>query len=125
MIRTLIIIGSGSFIGGISRYLLSYYISKNHVSDFPWGTFIVNIIGCLLIGFFYGIFDRYDSIHHEFRIFLTIGLCGGFTTFSTFSSENLTLINNGDFLQFALYSSLSVFLGILATFLGIYLSKFV
>ena len=118
MLKILFIIGSGSFIGGVSRYLTSRYIQNTIVSAFPFGTFTVNIIGCFLIGLFYGIADRGNLMSEEWRIFLTVGFCGGFTTFSTFSSENLLMLRDGNYFYVALYAGLSVFLGLMATYLG-------
>jgi CrcB protein len=118
MLKTLLIIGSGSFIGGVARYLVSRFIQNGVISSFPFGTIVVNIIGCFLIGLIYGISERGNMINAEWRIFLTVGFCGGFTTFSTFAYENVSLLRDGNFFLFALYTSLSVFLGLLAIYLG-------
>ena len=118
MLKLIFIIGSGSFIGGIARFLLSRLIQTNIISAFPFGTFIVNILGCFLIGLFYGISEKQNIMTSEWRMFLTIGFCGGFTTFSSFTNENITLLKDGNFIYFALYTSLSVFLGLMATYLG-------
>jgi CrcB protein len=118
MIRLLFIIGSGSFIGGIARFLVSRFIHDRAFSSFPYGTFIVNLTGCLLIGIFYGLSERGNLMNTEMRMFLTVGFCGGFTTFSTFASENISLLRDGDFFYFALYTSLSIFIGLMATYLG-------
>ncbi len=118
MLKTILIIGTGSFFGGVSRFLTSRIINNYVVSGFPVGTFVVNIIGCFLIGFIYGISLRGDIMHPDWRLFLTIGFCGGFTTFSAFASENVSLLNDRNFMLFALYTGLSVFLGILSTYLG-------
>lgn len=123
MIKTLFIIGSGSFIGGVSRYLTSRFIQNSVISSFPFGTFIVNILGCFLVGLFYGLSERGNLINNEWRMFLTIGFCGGFTTFSTFSSENVSLLRDGNFFYFAIYASLSLFLGLTATYLGNLITK--
>lgn len=125
MLRILLIIGTGSFIGGVSRFLLSRYIHNTYLSDFPWGTFAVNIIGSFIIGIVYGLSERGDLMNLELRMFLTIGLCGGFTTFSTFAGENLSLLKEGDILYFGLYAGLSVFMGILAVYLGNLLVKII
>lgn len=123
MLKLILIIGTGSFIGGIARFLTSRYIQNTVISAFPFGTFIVNILGCFLIGLFYGISERSNIINPEWRMFLTVGFCGGFTTFSTFANENIALIRDGNFLFFALYASLSVFIGITATYLGTLITK--
>lgn len=118
MVKTLFIIGSGSFVGGVSRYLISRLIQNHVVSTFPFGTFAVNVLGCFLIGLFFGISERGNVMNAEWRMFLTLGFCGGFTTFSTFTNENMALLRDGNFLQFALYTSLSVILCLFATYAG-------
>jgi CrcB protein len=118
MLRLLFIIGSGSFIGGITRFLISRYVQNQALSTFPYGTFLVNVAGCFLIGIFYGLSERGNLMNAELRMFLTVGFCGGFTTFSTFANENISLLREGDFFYFALYTSLSIFLGLMATYIG-------
>ncbi len=118
MIKILFIIGSGSFIGGISRFMLSRYIQNSISSSFPYGTFAVNIIGCFLAGLILGIAGRGNLISPEWRMFLTIGFCGGFTTFSTFATENTALIKDGNIMLFAIYAGLTVFIGILSVYAG-------
>ena len=118
MLKVLLFIGSGSFIGGVARFLTSRYIQNSVISGFPYGTFVVNLIGCFLIGLFYGMSERGNVLSLETRMFLTVGFCGGFTTFSTFSSENVAMLRDGNILHVALYTGGSVFFGILATYLG-------
>jgi CrcB protein len=123
MIRTLLIIGTGGFLGSISRFLASRFFQNSFPSVFPFGTFLVNIIGCLIIGLIYGISEKSTFISVEWRMFLAVGFCGGFTTFSTFANENLALLRDGNFFYFFIYTGLSVFLGITATFLGVLITK--
>ncbi len=118
MLRLLMIVGTGGFIGTLMRFLLSRYIQEQTTSSFPLGTFIINIAGCFLIGIFYGLAERGNLMSTEWRLFLTVGICGGFTTFSTFSGDNLALLRGSEFLYLGLYAGLSVFLGLLATYLG-------
>jgi CrcB protein len=120
--RLLLLIGTGSFIGGILRYLLSFFITSRSDSSFPFGTFAVNILGCLFIGLVFGLSEKIN-LAQEWRLFLATGLLGGFTTFSAFSNESLALLRSGQFLIAGSYISLSVFVGIAATFLGFALIK--
>ena len=125
MFKLILLVGAGGFIGSVARFLGGRYITENFLSSFPFGTMTVNIIGCFLIGVFYGMSERGNLMNEEWRIFLTVGFCGGFTTFSSFASENLTLIRDGAFVYFLLYTGLSVFLGLAATFLGNALTKII
>ncbi len=125
MIKTLVLIGSGSFIGGILRYLTSRFVQNTFISSFPFGTFVVNVIGCFLIGLFYGLSERGEILSAEWRLFLTVGFCGGYTTFSTFANENVAMLRDGNILYFALYVGFSVCIGILATYLGNLTTKIV
>ena len=118
MIKLLLIAGSGGFLGTIARFLASRYFQNLFLSTFPFGTFVVNITGCLLIGIFYGLSQKGNLLSPEMRIFLTVGFCGGFTTFSAFAGENISLLKDGNFFYFALYTGLSVFLGLMATYVG-------
>lgn len=115
------------FIGGGFGTLLRYGLSKigNPWSDhFFWGTFSVNIIGCLFLGLIVGISYKNPALASTpLYSFLAIGLCGGFTTFSTFAFENQTFLKNGQILEFSLYTISSIILGILAISLGLYSAK--
>jgi fluoride exporter len=123
MIKTLLMIGSGGFLGSISRFLASRLTQNLFPSVFPFGTFFVNVAGCFLVGVFYGLSERGAIISSDWKLFLTVGFCGGFTTFSTFANENLAMLRDGDIFHFLLYTGLSIFLGLAATFLGIVLTK--
>ena len=125
MWRLLLIIGTGGFLGSISRFLLSRLIQNMALSAFPYGTLVVNIVGSLFIGLLYGLSVKENVLTPEWRMFLTVGFCGSFTTFSTFVNENVALLRDGDFFHFAFYTGLSIFLGIMAVFLGNYLTKMI
>lgn len=114
----LIYIAAGSALGGVLRYLISRIVQEQAGGLFPWGTFAVNILGCLLIGLIYGLADRGISLGAGMKLFLTVGFCGGFTTFSTFANENCLLFQSGHFPILALYTALSVLLGFTAAWLG-------
>lgn len=109
----LLAVGLGGAIGAICRYLLGQVIPKLS-SGFPLSTFAVNILGCLSIGFVVGIAGRYNDLDPRFVLFLQTGICGGFTTFSTFSLEALTLIEEGQIATGILYIVLSVLFGLFA-----------
>lgn len=107
----------GGGLGSVIRFLVSDYTCRLlNVGVFPMGTFVVNLVGCFLIGLFTGLFIKTDS---PFRFFLITGFCGGFTTFSTLSAENYSLWQSGHVSVAVLYSVLSIILGILAVFLGL------
>jgi fluoride exporter len=118
MLKTILIVGSGGFIGSVARY----YVSKLnlHVDFFsiPVGTLLVNVLGCFIIGMLTGIADKSAILTVEWRMFLMVGICGGFTTFSSFANENLMLLHNGLILSILLYTGLSIFLGFTAVYLG-------
>jgi len=118
MLKSLLIAGTGGFIGTVLRFLVSRYFQENTFSLFPWGTFTVNIIGSLLIGIFYGMSERGNLLSPEIRIFLTVGICGGFTTFSSLTNDAFMLLQEKEWLKVSLYASLSFFLGLVAVYLG-------
>ena len=123
MFKTILLVGTGGFLGSVSRFLASRFMQDNFPSAFPFGTFFVNITGCFLIGLIYGLSERSSLISSEWKMFLAVGFCGGFTTFSTFANENLALLRDGDFFHFLMYTGLSIFLGITATFFGVLITK--
>jgi CrcB protein len=116
--RPLLYIGIGGGLGSILRYLLQIFAGRHIPIAFPMGTFLVNFSGCFLIGIFYSLTSRYTGFSPEWRLFLITGICGGFTTFSTFSYDGLMLLKQGSYLSFLLYVIGSVVLGLLATFAG-------
>ncbi len=118
MIKLLMVfIGGG--VGSVLRYLISECTRGwSSASGFPVGTLLCNIAGCFLIGLLTGMVTRMGW-STEVRLLLTVGLCGGFTTFSTFSNEGLSMLQTGQYLQYALYTSLSIGLGLLAVWSAI------
>ena len=121
----LLLIGLGSALGGIARYGLSKVISDNAPSLFPWGTFTVNVLGCFIIGLVYGFIDNGMGLSENSKLFLTVGFCGGFTTFSTFSHENYLLFEGGNGLVVAAYAALSLFIGLVMAYAGHAVAKMI
>ena len=118
MFKQLLLIGTGGFIGSVARFLVSRLNTRIDWLSIPIGTLTVNVLGSLLIGFLIGISEKSPILTVEWRMFLMVGLCGGFTTFSSFSGENLVLMKNGQILPLLLYTGLSIFLGFVAVYLG-------
>jgi CrcB protein len=123
MLRTLICIALGGSLGSMLRYLSSVIIQKYYASVFPLATFLVNVIGCLLIGIIMGLLEKNQLTNSNIKWLLVTGFCGGFTTFSAFSFENITLLQNENFGWAFLYIISSVVIGIGAVWLGLTLLK--
>ena len=120
--KLLLLIGSGSFVGGVSRYLLSQIIHGRYTTGFPIGTLGVNLLGCFFIGLLFGLSEKL-SFANEWQLFIITGILGGFTTFSAFSNETFSLIREGQLWIALSYIALSVVFGVLATFLGFSMLK--
>lgn len=117
MIKSILLIALGSGFGGVLRYLVARFMPVYVSGTFPWATFSVNVLGCFLIGLFYALTDRYICLSADTKLFLTVGLCGGFTTFSTFINENFQLSRTDLPLMF-LYIGGSLVLGFIFLWLG-------
>ncbi|MCB9201492.1 MAG: fluoride efflux transporter CrcB [Flavobacteriales bacterium] len=123
MFRTLVFVAIGGGLGSVFRYLVSFYTNRFFTQGFPYATFIVNVVGCFLIGVLFGIFEKKTELNPNLSLLFITGFCGGFTTFSTFSFENMNLLNTHQYSLFALYTTLSIVFGLFAVFLGDYLVK--
>ena len=123
MIKNILLVGLGGSIGSIGRYLCQKWFAAYYASSFPWGTFTVNIIGCLAIGIFWGLSLKSFDSNESWKLFLMTGLCGGFTTFSAFTLEGVGLLREQKLALFFSYVAISVVLGLLATYIGIRLTK--
>ena len=124
MYKTLLIfIGGG--LGSTLRYILGTVAKDYWGITYPYGTFIINIIGCFFIGLILALGLGKSDINQELKIFLTIGFAGGFTTFSTFGHESATLISHGQTIQSMTYIALSITGGIGAIYAGEFLAKYI
>ncbi|MFL5809162.1 MAG: fluoride efflux transporter CrcB [Flavisolibacter sp.] len=117
MVNNILIVGLGGGVGSILRYLCQRSLNLS----FPYGTFLVNILGCLIIGLLWGIFTRH--VDETKRLFLVTGFCGGFTTFSSFTYEGVQMLTENRWITFVMYTSTSVIAGLLATYFGFKLTS--
>ena len=117
--KALILVGLGGFIGSVARYALGNLVLQlAPQARFPWSTFAVNVLGCLVVGLLAGWTDRYPVLGTDVRLFVFTGLLGGFTTFSAFGLDALSLLRRGEPLLAAIYTGASVGLGLFAAWLG-------
>ncbi|MEC8536336.1 MAG: fluoride efflux transporter CrcB [Bacteroidota bacterium] len=112
----------GGGLGSVLRFGFTKFL-QTVPNQFPLGTFCVNIIGCLLIGFLMGLGLKTDNLSQSQTILLVTGFCGGFTTFSAFTAENQFFLKSGDYLLFGVYTMASILTGILAVFVGLFIAK--
>ena len=123
MIKNLILIALGGGIGSILRYLANVSVGKIWPFKLYYATLLVNIIGCLLIGFLIGYLQKNNSDNESLKLLLITGFCGGFTTFSTFGLENFNLLQSQNYITSLIYITSSIIIGIAFVGVGIYLSK--
>ncbi len=123
MLKEVIYIFIGSGLGGITRFGLGKLVNSFHSTNFPFGTFIVNILACFVLGFVVGLADSRQIVSPQMKMFWVVGFCGGFSTFSTFSNEILTLLQTGNHTTSFLYIALSVLVCLIFTFLGLILAN--
>jgi CrcB protein len=123
MLKQILFVGLGGGIGSILRYLISVFTNKHFDLKFPIHTFTVNILGSLLIGLAIGYLQKTGNSDSSLKYLITIGFCGGFTTFSSFAFENINLFNGNNTWTAVLYISLSLILCLLAVVLGMQIIK--
>lgn len=122
--KQLLLVFLGGGFGSVCRYLLGKVLNSSE-SGIPYGTFLANILGSLLIGFILGLAAKNETLSQNQTLLLATGFCGGFTTFSSFAYENHIFLKSGDFMSFAIYTITSFIIGFLAVFLGMYFTKFI
>lgn len=123
MWKTILYVAIGSIIGGVSRFLLQQFVQRRVDSVFPYGTLVVNLVGCFVIGIIIGLADRGNLMSPQARIFWATGICGGFTTFSSFIAENYNMLRGGELLTTFIYLSVSIVIGLMVAGFGILLVK--
>ena len=123
MLKTIIYIAIGGAIGSVLRYLTVIAVSKFGALQFPMATFIANIVGCFLVGLFIGFLEKHHLSDSQLKWFLVTGFCGGFTTFSTFSVENINYLQSNHSLMAFAYIGSSILLGLFSVWLGLFISK--
>ena len=117
--RVLWYVAAGGAVGSVLRYVIGVAVQSRTGAEFPWGTLAVNLSGCLLLGFLIHYSLATPAVTPEVRALLTTGLCGGYTTFSTFSYETVALVQDGDWRRAALYVGLSLAGSIFGIIIGI------
>lgn len=123
--KQLLYIGIGGFIGSILRFLVARLNLSVQLFSIPVGTLIVNLLGSMIIGFLAGVASKSELMSPNLRLFLMVGICGGFTTFSSFTLENMTLLQNGQYVSAIIYILSSLILGLVAVITGYFLSNLI
>jgi len=118
--KTFLMVFLGGGLGSVVRFSLSKWVNALHTHEFPWGTLVVNVAACFVLGLIIGLADHKQIISPSARLFWTVGFCGGFSTFSTFSNESLVLLQGGFTTSLLLYITFSLLLCVAATYIGLY-----
>lgn len=122
----IVLVGIGGFLGSVLRYLVGGWVHRGLDNPwFPYGTLSVNLIGCLVIGFLGGLTENRQVFTPETRLFLFLGVLGGFTTFSSFAYETSALLNDGQFVAASINVGLQVILSLVAVWTGSFLSRLI
>lgn len=127
MIRTLTaiaLVGLGGAIGSILRYLSTLIVNKYYNNAFPLATFLINMLGCFLIGAFIGFYDK-GGVNENYKFLFITGFCGGFTTFSSFAYENTSLIGSQNTLIAFAYIAASMLAGLVFVWLGMMVGRWI
>jgi len=123
MLKQILLVGLGGGIGSIFRFLTSIFAARYAVNGFPLGTFMANVLGCLILGLCVGIFGKNPTENENLRLLFVTGFCGGYTTFSTFASENIQLLQQQNYTLLIIYTLASLLLGFLAVAVGLNFGK--
>ena len=120
--KSFLLVFLGGGLGSGLRYLVTTSMSQ-YSKVLPFGTFAVNMLGCLLIGLILGYAQKENALTSNQTLLLATGFCGGFTTFSAFAQENFQLLKTGDIMQFSIYTIGSIVVGLITVFIGLYIAK--
>lgn len=123
MIKEILFVGIGGAAGSILRYVTTLVTVKYYPASFPLATFIVNVAGCFLVGLLFGVMGQESSGNQNLKLLLITGFCGGFTTFSAFAMENVSLVQSGNTVTAGGYIVASIVFGILAVWIGLAITR--
>jgi fluoride exporter len=118
-----LLIAIGGALGSITRYLVGFTVASRMGTRFPYGTFVINLSACLIIGFSLTWMNQRGAVDSPWRFLIPVGFVGAYSTFSTFEWETFVSLQTGDFLIAALYVSLSCLFGLLAVWVGVLLAR--
>ena len=121
--KLFLIVFAGGGLGSVVRFYLSQWVTIRTASSFPWGTLTSNVLACVMLGLAVSMADQKMMLGANARLFWTVGFCGGFSTFSTFSAESVTLLQSGLTLSMSLYMIMSVMLCLLAVMFGLWAGR--